>query len=211
MRCEDAVETMRTVGSQPGANLRAAMDHVADCEDCLAALRAIDTLRALRDEPTEPVGDAVIQRAVDRALAMRPVERYRRGFWTGMASGAAMAAAVGALAVGLWFFGSGGEAPNAVPQVRVALNERSDVTVALESPEPLINAEVHVELRGAVELAGYAGQRELRWSTDLDRGINQLTLPVVAIDASGGQVLVEVTHGQKRRAFVLDVRAAAPG
>jgi hypothetical protein len=168
-------------------------------------------MSALRDEPTEPVGDAVIQRAVDRELAMRPVERYRRGFWTGMASGAAMAAAVAALAVGLWFFGSGSEAPNAVPQVRVALNERSDVTVALESPEPLSNAEVHVELRGAVELAGYAGQRDLRWSTDLDRGINQLTLPVVAIDASGGQVLVEVTHGQKRRAFVLDVRAAAPG
>jgi alkanesulfonate monooxygenase SsuD/methylene tetrahydromethanopterin reductase-like flavin-dependent oxidoreductase (luciferase family) len=211
MRCEDAVETMRTVGSQPGANLRVAMDHVVDCEDCQAALRAIDALRALRDEPTEPVGDAVIQRAVDRALAMRPVERYRRGFWAGMASGAAIAAAVAALAVGLWFFGSGNEARNAVPQVRVALNERSDVTVALESPEPLSNAEVHVELRGAVELAGYAGQRELRWSTDLDRGINQLTLPVVAIDASGGQVLVEVTHGQKRRAFVLDVRAAAPG
>jgi hypothetical protein len=53
------------------------------------------------------------------------------------------------------------------------------------------------------------GQRELRWSTDLDRGINQLTLPVVALDATGGQVLVEVTHGQQRRTFVLDVRTTA--
>lgn len=210
MRCEDAVETMRTVGSQPSANLRAAMDHVVDCAECQAALRAIDTLRALRDEPTPPVGDAVVQRAVDRALATRPEQRYRRGFWAGVASGAALAAAVATLAVGVWVFGSG-EVPVAGPEVRVALNQRSDVTVALESPEPLANAEVRVELRGAVELAGYAGQRELRWSTDLDRGINQLTLPVVAIDASGGQVLVEVTHGQKRRAFVLDVRTAAPG
>ena len=210
MRCEDAVETMRTVGSQPSANLRAAMDHVVDCAECQAALRAIDTLRALRDEPTPPVGDAVVQRAVDRALATRPEQRYRRGFWAGVASGAALAAAVATLAVGVWVFGSG-EVPVAGPEVRVALNQRSDVTVALESPEPLANAEVRVELRGAVELAGYAGQRELRWSTDLDRGINQLTLPVVAIDASGGQVLVEVTHGQKRRAFVLDVRTVAPG
>jgi hypothetical protein len=210
MRCEDAIETMRTVGSQPAASLRAAIDHVADCADCQAALRAIDTLRALRDEPTPPVGDAVIQRAVDMALATRPEQRFRRGFWAGVASGAALAASVAAVAVGVWVFGSGGEAPMAVPEVRVALNQRSDVTVALESPEPLANAEVRVELRGAVELVGYAGQRELRWSTDLDRGINQLTLPVVAIDASGGQVLVEVTHGQKRRAFVLDVRAA-PG
>lgn len=210
MRCEDAVETMRTVGSQPGASLRAAMDHVADCADCQAALRAIDTLRALRDEPTEPVGDAVIQRAVDRALATRPERRYRRGFWAGVASGAALAAAVAALAIGVWVFGPGG-APAAVPEVRVALNQRSDVTVALESPEPLANAEVRIELRGGVELFGYAGQRELKWSTDLDRGINQLTLPVVATDASGGQVLVEVTHGQKHRSFVLDIRAAAAG
>ena len=81
----------------------------------------------------------------------------------------------------------------------------------LESPEALANAEVRVELRGAVGLDGYAGQRELRWSTDLDRGVNQLTLPVVASDASGGQVVVEVIHGDKRRTFVLDVRTVVPG
>lgn len=211
MRCEDAVETMRTAGSQPSANLRAASDHIAECSDCQAALRAIDALQMVRDEPTPPLGDAVVQRAVDRALATRPEQRYRRGFWAGAASGAVLAAAIAALAVGVWLFGAGSNAPIVVPEVRVALNQRSDVTVALESPEALANAEVRIELRGAVELAGYAGQRELKWSTDLDRGINELTLPVVAIDASGGQVLVEVTHGQKRRAFVLDVRAAAPG
>ena len=127
-----------------------------------------------------------------------------------MASGAAAAAAVAALAVGIGSLRSG-ESSVAVPEVRLALNRPSEVTVTLDSPEPLVNAEVRVELRGAVALEGYAGQRELRWSTDLDRGINQLTLPVVAIDATGGQVLVEVTHGDKRRTFVLDVRTAAAG
>jgi hypothetical protein len=103
---------------------------------------------------------------------------------------------------------SGGEAPVGVPEVRLALNQARDVTVSLDSHEALANAEVRIELRGAVALDGYAGQRELRWSTDLDRGTNQLTLPIVALDASGGQVLVEVTHGDKRRTFLLDVRAA---
>jgi hypothetical protein len=207
MQCEDAVETMRKVGSRPGTSLRAAMDHVADCSDCQAALRAIDALGVQREEPTPLAGDAAIQRAVDAALAANPAQRYRRGFWAGLASG--LAAAAAAVAVGVWLFGNGGDAPVAGPEVRVALNQRSDVTVALESPEPLANAEVRVELRGAVELDGYMGQRELRWSTDLDRGINQLTLPVVALDTTGGQVLVEVTHGQQRRTFVLDVRATA--
>ncbi|RPI62752.1 MAG: hypothetical protein EHM50_03415 [Lysobacterales bacterium] len=144
-------------------------------------------------------------------MTTNPAHRYRRGFWNGLTSGAALAATVAALAVGGWLWRSAGEGPVAVPEVRLALNQRSDVTVTLESPEPLADAEVRVELRGAVALDGYAGQRELRWSTDLDRGVNQLTLPVVAIDATGGQVLVEVTHGDKGRTFVLDVRTAAAG
>ena len=210
MRCEEAVETIRTVGSQPGASLRAAMEHAGECADCQAALRAVDAMRAMRDEPTPIFADGAIERAVDRALATSPAQRYRRGFWTGLASGAALAATIAALAVGvsLW---DNGRAPIAIPEVRAALNMPSNVTVALDSPERLANAEVRVELRGGVELDGYAGQRELRWSTDLERGVNQLTLPVVATDTHGGQVLVEVTHGQKRRTFLLDVRAVAAG
>jgi hypothetical protein len=209
MRCEDAIDAIRTVGARPGAALRDAMDHAADCADCQAALRALEVMRTLRDEPVPIVADGVIEHAVEHALATSPAQRYRRGFWTGLASGAALAATLAALVVGGWLWDRD-VAPVAVPEVRAALNQRSDVTVAVESPEPLANAEVRVELRGGVELAGYAGQRELRWSTDLDRGVNQLTLPVVAIDAGGGQVLVEVTHGQKRRTFVLDVRATVP-
>ena len=84
-----------------------------------------------------------------------------------------------------------------------------DQRAELESAEALMDAEVRVELRGAVALDGYADQRELRWATDLDEGVNQLTLPVIALDATGGQVLVEVTHRDKRRAFVIDVRGRA--
>ena len=210
MRCEDAVETIRTVGSRPGASLRAAMEHTGGCADCQAALRAVEAMRTLRDEPTPIFADGAIERAVDRALATSPAQRYRRGFWTGLASGAALAATIAALAVGVLLWDNG-SAPVAIPEVRAALNQPSNVTVALDSPERLANAEVRVELRGGVELEGYAGQRELRWSTDLERGVNQLTLPVVATDTHGGQVLVEVTHGQKRRTFLLDVRAVAAG
>jgi hypothetical protein len=211
MRCEDAIEEITTGGSRPGGDLKAAMAHAKDCADCHAALRALDALRPLRDEPAPIPRDGAIERAVDRALSSVPVERYRRGFWSGLASGAAIAATVAAIAFGIWLQTDGGQAPSGVPEVRLALNEPHPVTMTLESPEALADAEVRVELRGAVALDGYDGQRELRWMTDLDRGINQLTLPVVALDATGGQVLVEVTHGDKRRTFVLDVRAGAAG
>jgi len=209
MRCEDAIEAIRNASAHRGHERRAAMDHVATCDDCRAALSALDATLALRAEPLPIVEDAAVERAIDRALTEGPAQRYRRGFWNGLASGAAIAATIAAVAVGLGVFRSGGDvSPAAVPEVRIAVNKRSDVTVTLESPEALANAEVRVQLRGAVSLDGYDGQRELKWSTNLDRGVNQLTLPVVANDATGGQVLVEVTHGDKRRTFVLDVRAA---
>jgi hypothetical protein len=209
MRCEDAIDIIRAAGSGPRGDLRAALDHAEACDDCQSAQRALDAMRKLADASVPSVDESAIERAIDRALASR-APGWRRGFWSGLASGAAAAAAVAALTVGIWSLRSG-ESSVAVPEVRLALNRPSEVTVTLDSPEALVNAEVRVELRGAVALDGYAGQRELRWSTDLDRGINQLTLPVVAIDATGGQVLVEVTHGDKRRTFVLDVRTAAAG
>ena len=211
MRCEDAIERIHNT-AQPGLELRAAFEHVAECAECCAALQAVEALRALRDEPIPEADEGAVARAVDRALAFEPTLRYRRGFLSGAASGLALAAAIAAVAFGLWLRAPDGvDGSSAVPEVRLAVNQPRDVTMTLESPEPLANAEVRVELRGAVALDGYAGQRELRWMTDLDRGVNQLTLPVVAVDATGGQVLVEVIHGDKRRTFILDVRAAAAG
>ena len=206
MRCEDAIDVIGTRDTPASAELHAARAHAETCDDCRAALRALAVAHAMRNEPEPAFDERAVERAIDRALSESPQRRYRRGFWSGVASGAALAAAIAAVAVGIWLYSPGDDA-RAVPEVRIALHQRSNVTVTLETPEALANAEVRVELRGALALDGYEGQRELRWSTNLDRGVNQLTLPVVASQASGGQVLVEVTHGDKRRTFVLDVRA----
>ena len=138
MRCEDAIETMRAADSQPGADLRAALDHAAACDDCQAALRALDALRTLRDEPAPIFDEAAVERAIDRALTASPraslpariLERFgqRRGAGRGgRGVGRGRLAVASRLAT----------APIAVPEVRLALNQRSDVTVTLESPEPL--------------------------------------------------------------------------
>lgn len=206
MRCEDAIERIKRV-DELGPELSAAFAHVRGCNDCRAALRAIEALRSLRHEPLPVADDAAVSRAIDFALTFEPAKPRRYGFVGGLVSGLALAAAIAAVAFGLWLRGVGGIDGAVVPQVRLALNQPHAVTVTLESPEPLLAADVRVELRGAVALDGYEGQRELHWQTDLDRGVNQLTLPVVALASSGGQVLVEVTHGDRRRTFVLDVRA----
>jgi hypothetical protein len=159
--------------------------------------------------PIQRVRDGAFQDAIRAAVAANArVAPRKTGFWLGVGVGAALAAGIAAAAV--MMLRPLSLSPPGAPAVTLAINEERDVDVALSSPEPLSNAEIHVAVSGDIGLRGFAEQRELRWRTDLDRGVNQLTLPIIALGPHGGQVLVEIQHGDKRRAFVVDVRTTAP-
>lgn len=204
MRCEEAVEILRGTEHAAILPLQAARAHVEGCEDCAAALLAVSALRAERDAPAPRAPAQSFARAMELAThAPRTEARRGRGFWLGTAVGGALAAGLAIVVAALW--PQTATPPIGNPEVRLALNEVRQVSMSLDSPEALMDAEIRVVLTGGVGLQGFAGQRELRWMTDLDRGVNQLRLPLVGLDASGGQVTVEVSHGTKQRTFVIDV------
>jgi hypothetical protein len=202
MKCEDVLSVLQQDGSSELAR-RAATEHLARCEDCRNAAHAFATLRADRDLPIPLPGDDVLRRAIAAAAGGYRAPS-RSGFWWGVGVGAALAAS---LVLAVLVFGPLEVAtpPSAAPHIVLNVNEQRDVSVALSSPEPLEGAEIRVALRGEVALRGFDDQRELTWSTDLDRGVNQLTLPLVGLQVGSGQVVVEVQHGDKRRSFVVDV------
>ena len=68
-----------------------------------------------------------------------------------------------------------------------------------------MDVEVRVLLAGGIELQGLGGRRELKWKTDLEPGINRLTLPIIASDNSGGRLSVAVEYGAQQRAFVVQI------
>jgi hypothetical protein len=205
MRCEEAVEILRAAPRAGILPLQAARAHVDGCADCTAALRAVSALRAEHDGPAPKVPAQSFARALELAThAPRTGPRSARGFWLGTGVGGAIAAGIAITIAALW--PQPVTAPIGNPEVRLAVDEVRAVSMSLDSSEALADAEIHVVLTGGVGLQGFAGQRELRWMTDLDRGVNQLTLPLVGLDASGGQVTVEVYHGTKQRTFVIDVQ-----
>jgi hypothetical protein len=209
MKCEDVLAVLQRNGSASDLARREASEHLASCEDCRNAAHAVAMLRADREMPIQRVRDGAFQDAIRAAVAANARFAPRKtGFWLGVGVGAALAAGIAAAAVMMLLPLS--LSPPGAPAVTLAINEERDVDVALSSPEPLSNAEIHVAVSGDIGLRGFAEQRELRWRTDLDRGVNQLTLPIIALGPHGGQVLVEIQHGDKRRAFVVDVRTTAP-
>ena len=210
MRCEAVIELLDGTRSATATEKQDALEHLVGCAHCSRIWTAIEALRADRDTLIPAPSEGSLQRAVQRAATQaEPVARYapRRLFWRGVGVGVGGALAAG-LIVAVLMLRPTLDAPRGVvaPQVTLALNETRNVNVALDSAADLQGAEIHVLLSGAIGLQGFDAQRELRWRTNLDRGVNQLTLPLVAFGPGGGQVLVEVTQGERRRSFVIDVR-----
>ena len=212
MKCYDVVSLW--VSSQEVSERDAQWigEHLVKCEGCRSAVRALSALHAEAATPVPEVPSGAVERALRRVTERTQpnVTRERRGFWPGVAVGAALAAAAAiAVAAVLLMLPMNRElGPTAVPGVTLSLNETRNLNIALDSPVALANAEIRVVLNGAIELAGFDGQKELRWFADLDAGVNQLTLPVTALGESGGQLTVEVQHADKRRMFVIDVRTS---
>lgn len=206
MKCEIAVELLtQSADRRTAEERRSAADHAARCEECRSTMEAVRWLGAEGLVAVPPPSAGAFERAMAAATS-RPahIEPTRRPFWAGMGVGAALAAGI-ALAVVSFAPVRAPQQTSSTPQIAMALNEQRDISISLASPEALMDAEIHVVLSGSIGLSGFEGRKELRWRANLDQGDNQLTLPVVALGAGGGQLLVEVLHGDKRRTFVVDI------
>ena len=208
IKCERAVELLtQSADSENAVERRIAAEHAAACSACRSAVEAVQCLRA---EGLSPV-PRLRAEAFTHAMAVATKDRTPRvarvaTFFTGLGLGVALAASV-AVAMMMLMPGFDPAQDNATPQVTLAASEQRAINISGASIVALEDAEIHVVLSGPIELLGYAGQRELRWRTSLERGANQLTLPVLANGIGKGQLLVEVVHGERRRTFVVDIES----
>lgn len=88
-----------------------------------------------------------------------------------------------------------------VPIVTVALNEPETVRLVFDAPDPLEHATMTVTLPDGVELAGFPGEREIRWDTSLAEGANLLPLTLIATSATGGELTAHLEHESRDRTF----------
>jgi len=209
MKCEEA-QAVLADGNLEGASeaFERASRHAAGCAECAAAVYAVSTLRAAAARAVPRPSPRAFERAMRAATRPAAAQRQRRvGFLSGAAVGAALAATLVYAVISLW--------PATLPQtpagvatptVQLALAEVRDVAIAVYSEQPLADAEIRVSLMGEIGIDGFADQRELRWQTQLDRGINELSLPILALGEGGGQIMVAVRGGGQSRSFLVDVQ-----
>lgn len=189
---------------------RALEAHLIGCDDCRAAWLGVLALRRERARevpgPTPGAFDRILLRA--RRANARLDDRRSGRFWMGAAAGGALAAS---LLLAIFFFGRTFEpsSPAQGAELAIALHETRDMSIAIDSPVDVVQAEIRLVLVGGIALAGFEGQSELRWAAPLDRGVNLLTLPITMQARGGGHVLVEVSYGDAHKTFAVHVREGA--
>ena len=204
MRCEDieALLNEHADAALSPAQRQAVDAHLATCEDCRGAWLAAQALRAHRALPMRVPPEGLFARLATARHARttaRPMSP-----WVA-AIGGAFAAGLAIVAFDYFYSVPGLDRAPTVPSLTMALNETRDVSVTIDSPEAFMDVDIRVVLAGGIELEDFRGRREVKWKTDLEMGINRLTLPIVASDSSGGRLLIAVGLGDKQRAFVVQI------
>lgn len=182
--------------------------HAAGCAPCGAAIERAEALsRALESLPVEPAAPGFEARILERVATQAGRQtRALRGIGGGLI--AACAASGLALAVlGPRVDSPSDRAAAAVPVVAMTIDEPRTVNLVFASTSAVDDVSLTVELPTGVEIAGYAGHREVVWRTSMQVGKNYLPLELIATDFTSGELVARVRHGDAEKVFRVFVTA----
>ncbi|MGQ0697358.1 MAG: hypothetical protein ACT4PZ_03850 [Panacagrimonas sp.] len=205
MNCEDFRELL---DDEPDTERQGRMfAHAADCPRCRARLEFESLLhRQLRTLPIPVPRAGFAERVLADAHRAQP--RTQRAHHAQRRALVWAMAASWVLALGLWF----AYEPVETQIANVAIDQPfqvQPVRLLFRSATALTGVSIDLALPEGVELAGYPGQRQLSWQTDLAYGPNLLELPVL-VRGSGGVLTATLNLGGERRQFTVQVQATPP-
>lgn len=211
MTCNDLKKSFDDYvdGALDDASATRLKQHVSSCDACQQLVnRELKLRNVLRDygESSVPTPSATyFDRALVAAARAGSRQQQKRSWMTGFGSAVAAGLAI-------WIFSSAlitapDTAPSEanIPAITMSLAEPRTVNLVFSSASVLENATLTLLLPEGIELAGFAGQREITWMTDLKKGKNFLPLQLIATEAMEGELLATLRHGQDDRTFRLRI------
>lgn len=196
MNCTDFLHRLdEYLEGSLGIGHESAAAHVRGCAECRRRVARVRALRmALREVPVPEPRPDLLERAVARAAGSEFRARTRAP-WP-YAAGLALAASF-ALWLGFGWLPGMLSTPDNAGAVTITLHQPRMVQLAFETGRELRQAALTIRLPQGVELEGFPGQREVRWHTDLVRGVNVLSLPLVAVAPSGGSLVARLEYDER--------------
>lgn len=184
--------------------------HIEQCTSCQQSLDENKAIRqALCSLPVDQASadfEAKIFSAVRSHYGTRGKNSGNK-FFAGFATAAAASLA-------LWFTSTVyiPQFDVAEPQViNLAMSQVRNVKLVFDAPDNLADVTLSVQLPENIELEGYAGQKQLVWQTNLNKGQNILALPVTAIGNGQGELVAQLNYGDKTKQFHIVLKTANDG
>lgn len=211
MNCQEILERVEMLVAHPLSETekRSCEEHLNGCDECQSALRGTEALHLIRNQRDMAPPNGLFEKVLRHTTGPKHQLERRNRFWLGAGFGGAIAASLLALALTFGSFGPMADRAPAVAEFTIALNEPRYMDIAIEIDHALVGANISILLSGGVELDGYGDRRELSWTTDLVAGVNRLRLPVLAIDLTGGQMVVRLYHPDSEQMFVVQLKTKA--
>lgn len=174
--------------------------HLSHCEECA---QKVDRARLLMGELKSlavPLPGAGFEHRVFekvREQYVNPRQHHRFRFAAGFAT-AALAGLVLWLVNGLFFVNPPMDQP---AMIRLAQHDVQTVNLVIDSDQAFEQVRLSIALPEHAELQGYPGMRTLDWVTNLHQGQNILALPVRALGMGQGELVAQLTYGEKVTTF----------
>jgi hypothetical protein len=97
------------------------------------------------------------------------------------------------------------DADEVLPVIAMSLVEPRTVNLVFDADMALDDVSLRVDLPRGIELLGYEGERQVRWSTHLQAGKNVLPLQLRATDALGGFLTARLRYEDEEKVFRINV------
>ena len=206
MNCEDTNDRLVQMKNDSLTEIerRQFSAHLESCETCQHTVRAAAGLQILKDRENHTPVEGLFEMLMCNAVQTEVRASRGTGFWLG--AGSALAAGVLLAVMSFWLITAPAPSPLEITTYQVSLDEPRDLNIAIDLKRDMPGATLRIVLSGGIELDGYGSRRELTWTADLAKGVNRLTLPIMAINDMGGQLLVQVEHDNRRKTLRVDLQ-----
>jgi len=206
MKCDQITDRLDEYldGMLSAAEAAQFQQHILGCASCRGQQDQIQAFKqTLKSLPgMAPVSQEFFTRAIGNAT-----RRTGYGVMQKVA-GLAVAASIFGLVLTNFYPGSQDQQ---LAGVTMTLNETRTVQISLNAERDMQGARLSIRLPDGVEMKGFPGRRVVSWNTDLQRGMNILPLPLVAVAISEGRVVARLEHDHKSKELEVQLNVREPG